>query len=526
MLMQRFNPASISRLLWALVLVTLPVTSFRFMPFMGSGTYVRPLALYPLVILLPVLLLRIKRGEIPRPWPGALTVLLAFLLVALAATALGSTLAPLELRGVDFYDRALRAVITLGIGLSFFLAAVWMNQSEAELRFSVRWLLVGLVAHLLWGAVQFIGLNTGHRQQLLQIQNLFSVRGLVKNKRISGFAYEPSWLAGQIATLYLPWLVASVLMRYRALVSADTQHAARKAQNTAQVISNKLMPFIEPVLMLAALTGVLMTYSRSGLLLVILAGLITFTLAGKQTLSSLWSWLLAGFERGRQTSRWAALQAAGSRVLLALILVAVLAGAAIFLADKGYIATFFKADKTDLFSYAVDVYLGPRLAYASAALNAFQAHPLTGVGLGASGFAIYQNMPDWVLAGVPEIANQMSPTSSLYPNPKNLYVRLLTETGLLGLLLFLLFYLSLFAETLSLLRDGTGPSRWLAAAGIFALTAIILQGITQDSFAMPEMWINLGLLAGAASALQTTKTNHKLAPAPGAQTSVKDEDTL
>ena len=28
-------------------------------------------------------------------------------------------------------------------------------------------------------------------------------------------AYEPSWLAGQIATVYLPWLFASLLTRVR-----------------------------------------------------------------------------------------------------------------------------------------------------------------------------------------------------------------------------------------------------------------------------------------------------------------------
>jgi O-antigen ligase len=244
-----------------------------------------------------------------------------------------------------------------------------------------------------------------------------------------------------------------------------------------------------------------MTYSRSGLVIAILAGAATFVLAGREALSAFWGWVLAGFNRRRWTSLAATLQTAGTRILLAVLVLAILAGAAIFLADKGYIAAFFKSEKTDLFSYAQDVYLGPRLAYSVAALTAFDTHPLTGVGLGASGFGIYQNMPDWILAGEPEIARQMSPAANLYPNPKNLYVRLLTETGLLGFILFLAFYLALFADALSLLNTSR-MGRWLAAAGIFALTAIVLQGISQDSFAMPEMWINLGILAGAAGAFQ------------------------
>ncbi len=107
-------------------------------------------------------------------------------------------------------------------------------------------------------------------------------------------------------------------------------------------------------------------------------------------------------------------------------------------------------------------------------------------------------MPDWVLAGVPEIAEQLSPLSNLYPNPKNLYVRLLAETGLVGLILFLAFYLTLGAEILRLLR-GSQTARWLGAAGLFTLTALLFQGISQDSFAMPELWVNLGILAGATS---------------------------
>jgi O-antigen ligase len=89
-----------------------------------------------------------------------------------------------------------------------------------------------------------------------------------------------------------------------------------------------------------------------------------------------------------------------------------------------------------------------------------------------------------------------------------MYVRLLTETGLAGFALFLAFYLAIFAEALSLLR-GSKAACWLGAAGIFALVAVMLQGISQDSFAMPEMWINLGILTGAAGALQMQISQRK-----------------
>jgi O-antigen ligase len=486
----RISLFTLSRVLWALVLVTLPITSFRYVPFMGSGTYVRPLALYPLVLLLPVLAVRLWRKEIPRPWPGTLTILSAFTLAALATTAFGSTLAPVELRGVEYFDRALRALITLGMGLAFFAAAIWMNQSEDDVRFSVKWLLVGLVAHLVWGAIQFVGLNTGRRQILTQIQQIFSVRGLVKNKRISGFAFEPSWLAGQIVTLYLPWLVADLLtgmgvfQKFFFHLSSflGWRGKTRDERNS----------WIEPILLLGALTALLMTYSRSGLAVAIIAGGTTFLAAGGPIVRSAFGWFQAGFRLEGAKTRLAAVQVAGSRVILILLMVSVLAGAGFFLADKGYIATFFTSEKENLFDYAVSVYLGPRLAYATSALEAFQQHPFTGVGLGASGFWIYPNMPDWVLAGVPEIAQQMSPDAGDFPNPKNIFVRLLAETGLAGFVLFVAFYLAVFADVLELLRK----SRWLGAAGMFAFVAVVMQGVSQDSFALPELWLNLGILAG------------------------------
>ena len=507
--MKRFSLFSISRLLWGLVLVCLPVTSFRFMPFMGAGTYVRPLALYPLLLLFPVLLIRLKKGEISRPWPVSLTVLLAFILAAAAVTAYGAVHPPVELHDVGYFDRAIRAVITIVIGLLFFLAAIWMNQDDQDLRFSVRWLLAGLAAQLLWGAIQFIGLNTGNRKLLLQVQNLFSVRGLVKNKRISGFTYEPSWLAGQIAALYLPWLLAAILSGYRVLEGLFQSPGAKQ---TKFPLIQKFLPWLEPFLFLGACIGLLMTYSRSGILIAGFSGAVTLLICGRGALMALWRWIKAGFIKQQQANIGNFIKTAGVRFMLAFVLLAVIAGAGVFLADKGYIAAIFKADTSNMLSYAQNIYLGPRLAYASAALKGFEENPFTGVGLGASGFKIYQNMPDWILAGEPEIARQMSPAANMYPNPKNLYVRLLAETGLTGFILFLAFYMALFADSLSLhglSRPKNGQSAgqiqvnsqaaWLAAAGIFTLSAVFLQGISQDSFAMPEMWINLGMLAGAAS---------------------------
>jgi O-antigen ligase len=227
-----------------------------------------------------------------------------------------------------------------------------------------------------------------------------------------------------------------------------------------------------------------------------LAAGITVLIAGRPFLQSAWGWFLAGFRRSVAQSRLGWIQAAGGRALLIVVVVAVLAGAGIFLSDKGYIARLWTSDMSDFWGYVSSASLGPRLAYAAGAMPAFDANPLTGVGLGASGFWIYPNMPDELLMGQPEIAQALAPNSGLFPNPKNLYVRLLAETGLAGLALFVAFWLGILADGLSALRRNTTFSRFLGAATIFTLAALVFQSVSVDSFAMPELWLNLGILAG------------------------------
>ena len=150
----------ITRFLWGAALFTLPVTSFRFFPFLGDNTYVRPLSLYPIALLLPLLVLQVMQKKESLPRAGTLTPLLAFVLLALAATGIGLLFNPLPMRGFEYAGRVFRAWITVVIGLSFFLAAVWMNRTEDDLRFSIKWLLAGFVVDILWSGVQALAFYT------------------------------------------------------------------------------------------------------------------------------------------------------------------------------------------------------------------------------------------------------------------------------------------------------------------------------------------------------------------------------
>jgi hypothetical protein len=452
----------VTRFLWGAALFTLPVTSFKYFPFLGETTYVRPLALYPIALLLPLLLIQLLNRKITFPRAGALTPLTVFILFTLVATSVGALLDPLPLRGQEYFGRVIRAWATLVIGLAFFVAAVWMNRDEDDLRFSIKWLLAGFVMDVLWSGVQSLAFYTPFLKKVTVThwQNIFSMRELVKTNRVSGMAYEPAWLAGQIATVYLPWLFASLLTKVRVT----------------------LFKWLEVILLGFALVLILATYSRGGLLTAGTALVLTFLLVGRRELHIAWDWFL-------QRS-WVLRLGVIAALIVALI------GAGLFLGQKGYIARLFRSEAESVEEFIIENSAGARAAYSAGAMGAYEKSPIAGVGLGASGFYIYDNLPDWAMTTVPEIARQMSPQNRLYPNPKNMYVRLLAETGLIGLFIFLAFLFSVLGDALIALKSDRVIMRYLGIAGLFSWLAVALYNVTQDSFATPNTWINFGILAG------------------------------
>ncbi len=469
----------LARILWGAALFTLPVTSFRYFPFLGEGTYVRPLSLYPIALLLPILLFQWMKGKTSLPRAGTMIPLLGFVLVALAGTSLGVILDPLPLRGQEYFGRVIRAWVTLVIGVSFFVSAAWMNHNEDDLRFTVKWLLAGFVMDVLWSGVQSLAFYTPLLQKVTVThwQRAFSMRELVRTNRVSGMAYEPAWLAGQIATVYLPWLFAALITRIRIT----------------------RFKWLELVLLGAAILLLLATFSRGGLLTAIIAFVLTFLFAGRVEIKTVWRWFTSGFQRGRS-------------LLLRLGVIAVLiggvGGAGLFLSQKGYITRLFNSNAQSIEEFIIANSAGARAAYTFGALGAYEESPISGVGLGASGFYIYDHLPDWALTTVPEIARQLSPENRLIPNPKNMYARLLAETGLIGFFLFIAFQFSLLGDALIALKKDSSLMRFLGIAGLFSWIAIAVYNVTQDSFAIPNIWINFGILTGMTAFALESNLSH------------------
>jgi O-antigen ligase len=475
------NLARAANFLWALILVTLPVTTFRYIPGPLGRTIVKPLALYPLALILPVLFLLFWRQR-RIALPPNIRPLLAFLLFAMIASFAGAFYAPLPLRGAEFDERVLRGWLSLAIGLVFFFVAFWMNRDEKDLQRSLKWIYIGLVITLAWSFVQALAINTSliPRHIINSIQLIFSDRPLL-TRRISGFAYEPAWLADQLVAFYMPWLFAAILLR---------RPFTRRA-------------WLEPVLLALSLVVLVFTYSRGGLASAAICMAVVGLLSGRSYLQSAWAWLQAPLRSKR--ARTAAALAGRVAIFAGVAVAAVLVVS--FLSRYEYFASLWElGDETRPLDYVVDISAGPRLAYLVAGYRVYEQAPLPGVGLGASGLYLLQRYPDWSYV-IPEIARQLSPDSNLVPNIKSLYVRLLAETGLPGLWFFLAFMLSFLAYLRRMWLARSSALRFVAVAGLFAWLALALRNSTQDSFTFPIMWVILGVLAGIYPADSKQETN-------------------
>lgn len=234
----------------------------------------------------------------------------------------------------------------------------------------------------------------------------------------------------------------------------------------------------------------LATFSRGGLLIAVAASLLTILIAGRAELRMLFGWFISGFQRG---GNWIL------RVAIVVLAIGALAGAGLFLGQKGYITRLFDTQADSLEDFIIKNSAGARAAYTFGALGAYEQNPMIGVGLGASGLYIYDYLPDWALTTVPEIARQLSPENRLYPTPKNMYARLLAETGLFGFILYFAFLFSVLGDSLMGLQSRKTFVRYLGIAGLFSLIAIALYNNTQDSFATPNIWLIPGVVTGMIS---------------------------
>ncbi len=460
-------------LLWAALVLLLPITSLPLISRLTGGTMVAPASAIPLVLLMIVFLIPffIKGGGLPR----INLPLLYFVCAALLASALSFFLFFPLFRDADRLRSVTSAAATLLLGVSFFLLAVTWVDSKVKIRQLYLWLNISGVVLILWSLAQtfFWALHQNYPDWMWRIQGFFSVSGNLYDRRATGLAFEPSWLGHQLVMIFLPYWLAATLTRTSA-------------------VSFRLKFFtLENLLLLGGISVLWLSLSRSAL--------ISFALS-----AALAVMILAG-----TGVRWLRLKANQNLrlppgIITVLFWAAVLLLAALLTLGAIYFLTRVDPRMSDLFSLLISgasplelaekLIFGERVAFWLTGINIFSQYPILGVGLNNSGYFIPENLP---LTGWTLVESHKMYYSTALPNTLSLWVRLLAETGVLGFSLFISWLVLVWKTARQLLNS---RDTWLRTASLtaqFTLAAMLMEGMSVDTFAFPYFWLSFGWMMAA-----------------------------
>lgn len=481
---RKFFPFS-WRIAWPLFWLLLPLTSFPLISKLMGGATVAPASAIPLAWLAltwaPWAVW--KRKTMPRE----VIPLVAFVMVALFSSALAFFGPILSYKGHTLPRTEFSALLTLGIGAAYYLIVSGWNRDADDLRHTLRWLNIGGMVLLAWSLIQTATLllpSGTYPAIFTKFQHLVSTQTLrdpTRIGRITGFTFEPSWLAHELNLVYLPFWLACTL-------TGNSAHRIRIWKFS-----------IENLCLAGGVVALLASLSRVGLAafgLVVLAGVVLAT--------QKWSAWLA---------RRAADPARRQKIIHVIMLVVLgvgflggaFAGVKVLSRIDPRLQFVFSLDFSriqNFFDLAGKLAFAERVAYWDVGWRTFGQHPLLGVGLGNSGFYAAGNMSEWG-AFLPEI-QRLKYHSGYLLNVKSFWVRLLSETGLAGFSVFAVWFYLLLRTGWVMRHHRNRLFQTLGLMGVFILLAFMLEGFSVDSFAMPYLWVGAGLLSSAAMLARTS----------------------
>lgn len=477
-------------LLWALALILLPITSAPYITKL-TGTLVAP----PSLILVGVLLIL---SLLPRIWrrgsiPIEAAPLFFFVMFALVSTALSFFIEIPTFKDANQWKEGIEVFITLGMGISFFLIAATIPTGEEDLQKAIRWITIGGMLMVAFTLLQAFFLFVQKAQfapwYVWFEETLITPRPFSRDlPRLYGMAFEPSWFTHQLMMLYIPlWLGASIL----------------------RISSFKFRLFhisIENILLAISILLFLLAKPRVSLL----AALLIFAFVFFKVNSSIFRWFVRRLRdrfptqnKNRQILSEISIGAAMAAVYIALImlLVAVLKQdyrmQLIFAYPPTWaeIGRLLTLDENTLLEISKRFKFMERVVYWVAGWRVFNDYPLFGVGLGNSGFFFLDKSPSLGWTSI-EVRYLLTGATFL-PNIKSLWVRLLAETGLVGFSIFVSWVITLWRSALQTLRSALPFHKLIAFLCQLMLLALIAEGFSIDSFALPYLWVVAGLAAAA-----------------------------
>ena len=501
---------TICTILFGLLLIGLPFTS---VPLLTNifGSMTGPLSAIPLVILMLIWLLPylLRRGSLP----SEILPLLYFSLIALIISGGAFFLDGFYSRGRDFFDQSLRAFITLGIGLSFYITlTAYMSQRRSIIRKALIFLYIGGTLNIIWSLFEIYLFQTRGSVQyfpqwVLDLKSalVFQIPGIQYSYRLTGFAYEPSWFVLFFDLTLFPLWLSAVFQR--------------KSLFNFRLWIFQIEDFLLPLGVIAFAFG----YPRIALI-ALFVGLIYLGLIGINKLyQKIYRWLCNQKRIGFHDTLI-------FKVLLALLLILFFASiiigvtaAFVQIASQGdyrYQLLIDQLQSGDLLDFELTetniILLARRLAFYERTLfwyggwRIFGDYPF-GVGVGNAGFYFVDRLNS-LGYGSYEVRNLLYQANNII-NVKSLWVRLLAETGIIGFITYLTWVYLLWRSS-GFIRKSRDPLMKIVGLGgqIFIL-AYIVEGFSVDSFAIPYQWIIASLISASALVLRKERIADRLSAA-------------
>ncbi len=387
------------------------------------------------------------------------------------------------MKGKSVLSRELQELLTLMIGMAFYLVVSAWPRTEERLRLSLQALnFAGLVV-ITWSLVQAFFWYSRHSYPsfMYQVQSRFSLN-FFYTYRMVGFAFEPSWLAHMLNMAFLPfWLSPSI---HRSSV-----HRFRLWKLS-----------FENMLLAGGAVVLFLSYSRVGWLAFVLAMaylLVKGTLWLAQRLQTIimrrietrppWRWLL-------RTGLWIVILVSFFAVYTGSVLGLAYAGSKVDYRLQHLFQLPNPTQVTSFYDYANYLGFAERVVYWATGWAIFNDHPFLGVGIGNAGYYFPEYMPAFAYT-LPEIDTLFNYNTYL-PNIKSMWSRLLAETGIIGFAFFVSWLFVLWQTGRALQKSSSSLLRTAGLAGALALVAFLIEGFSINSFALPYLWFSMGLLTG------------------------------
>lgn len=178
----------------------------------------------------------------------------------------------------------------------------------------------------------------------------------------------------------------------------------------------------------------------------------------------------------------------GSCFLTVGVIVAINAEKVISEVEKKLDSLDFKSNLTD------NVSNKSRLGIQYANLQVFKEHPMVGVGFGQQTYHNRFHYPIWATYNNYEFTlfyTDQFLTS--FPPGYNVYIRILAETGIIGLLIFLSLLVAILLRCRKLIFQSSGERKILAIILTVSFVGIFINWLQIDSFRLYGFWICLAI---------------------------------